>query len=349
MKTMMKSHRNAHSRLLGSLALVAFTTAAVGAVATAAPVEPAAGAAAQAAQYQNLQVLPADINRDALGRMMVDNLLGLGLPRRDGEGCLYCHVGDFDRPRDTWDYGSDDKVAKRKARAMMAMMASINDDHLAGLEARMSPDFEVSCATCHAGRIDPRPLPDILTETYRNDGIDETIARYRRLRSRYLGADAYDFRPAVLARLAGRFAGSGAFADAIVLASLNAEIHPDAGNANGTVLMLELQQSYAVDGVEAALQLFDGLSSGNRSRWVDYSLLDSLGWTINRRGDEDASVTIFRHNLERYPDQYIPHESLADALIFGNGREEGIALYESWLQEHPDHETARRRLTGLKQ
>ena len=66
--------------------------------------------------YENLQVLPSDISEDALNRIMLGNLRGLGLPRLEGRGCLFCHVGDMDRPRDEWDYASDEKLTKRKAR-----------------------------------------------------------------------------------------------------------------------------------------------------------------------------------------------------------------------------------------
>ena len=37
---------------------------------------------------QNLQVLPQDISSSALNLVMIDNLRGLGLPRRQSEGCL---------------------------------------------------------------------------------------------------------------------------------------------------------------------------------------------------------------------------------------------------------------------
>lgn len=54
-------------------------------------------------RYTNLQVLPADISDRELGNVMLANLQGLGLRRRGGEGCLYCHAGSMDVPRDTWD------------------------------------------------------------------------------------------------------------------------------------------------------------------------------------------------------------------------------------------------------
>ena len=87
--------------------------------------------------YENLQVLPGDISEDALNEVMLGNLRGLGLPRLEGRGCLFCHVGDMDRPRGEWDYASDEKLTKRKARVMMAMVREINGEHLPQLKARL--------------------------------------------------------------------------------------------------------------------------------------------------------------------------------------------------------------------
>ncbi len=55
------------------------------------------------AGFENLQVLPQNISLDDLGEIMPGNLRGLGLRRLAGEGCLFCHVGDMEQPRDTWD------------------------------------------------------------------------------------------------------------------------------------------------------------------------------------------------------------------------------------------------------
>ena len=61
-----------------------------------------AQAEVQDASFENLQVLPNDISRGALRGVMIENLRGLGLPRRQNEGCLFCHVGDMERPTDEW-------------------------------------------------------------------------------------------------------------------------------------------------------------------------------------------------------------------------------------------------------
>jgi tetratricopeptide (TPR) repeat protein len=279
---------------------------------------------------------------------MLDNLRGLGLPRRGGEGCLFCHVGDMDVPRDTWDWASDDKLEKRKARDMMAMVAAINNDHLGDLEERSAPDLQVGCVTCHAGRTDPRPLTDVLRSAYADDGIEGVMTRYRELRARYFAADAYDFRSTALAGLAGEIAGTGALDDAIELAGANVDVYPNDGTANGTLLLLELHRARAAGGIAAALSLFDEIAAGERAMWAGYSVLDSLGWTLFRRGNTDDALVVFRANLERFADQYIPNESLADALIQTDEQEAGVRLFEAWLEKHPDHETARRRLRALR-
>jgi len=57
-----------------------------------------------------------------------------------GVECEYCHVRD--------DFASDDKPAKRTARAHFAMIARLNKDDFSG-------ENKVSCWTCHRGK--PKP------------------------------------------------------------------------------------------------------------------------------------------------------------------------------------------------
>ncbi len=98
---------NARNRWLGVVVVAALLTAAAARPTGAQDANP---------RYTNLQVLPSDISDAELGQIMLDNLSGLGLQRRAGEGCLYCHAGSLDVPRNEWDYASDEKPAKEKAR-----------------------------------------------------------------------------------------------------------------------------------------------------------------------------------------------------------------------------------------
>lgn len=301
-------------------------------------------------EFQNLQVLPSDTSRDAVLDVMLTNLEGLGLPRRDGEGCLYCHVGAPDTPRQEWDYASDEKVAKRKARRMMAMVQEINERHLEALESRVDTGFRVTCATCHAGRTDPRPLTDLLQSEYEAGGVDALLGRYRELRERYYAADAYDFRPGVLSSLAGTLVDEGGFDDALAVAEFNARLHPEDASVNATVILLDLRREYQVGGVEAVLAGYARIASGARARWVSYRVLDALGWGLSRRDQKADALALFRSNLDLFPDEYIPHESLADALYFDQSDiDRAIEIYAGWLERHPDHEVARRRLMNLRE
>ena len=210
------------------------------------------GLAQEPPAYTNLQVLPADISRDELLDVMLDNLHGLGLPRRSGEGCLYCHVGSTETPRSSWDYASDDNPMKAKARVMMRMVAEINEGFLARLDSRVAPDLEVSCQTCHAGRTDPSPLPDLLLREYNAGGIEALEEAYRVARARYYERDTYDFRVGTLVGVGDVLAGMGKVADAARALELNIEFS-DSPQAWGALIRLRLSEALQANGPAAMI------------------------------------------------------------------------------------------------
>lgn len=301
-----------------------------------------------AQEYENLQVLDKNISREALGEVMVANTAGLGLPRRQGEGCLYCHVGDMDTPRNEWDFASDDKRQKRTARAMMAMTMEINEQHLAGLDDRIDPAFTVTCQSCHRGRVDPRPLAEVLESAYDEGGYENLEDRYWKLRRRYYGAGAYNFRPITLVRMTNAMAAGGAYDEAIQIARLNEEANPDDLLAPRARFGLEITRELERDGVEAALDVFDTGRSGERDGVVDTSVLDRIGWRLHRADRVEDALRVFRHNLEQFPAEYVVHASLADGLWFGGDREAGYTVLEAWVSANPDHDSGRRRLLNMQ-
>ena len=81
---------------------------------------------------ENLKVLPDGVKGRELGAVMRGFAMGLGVR------CQYCHGGKAGQefnPRDltTFDFASDEKPAKQKARLMLKMVKSINETQLAGL------------------------------------------------------------------------------------------------------------------------------------------------------------------------------------------------------------------------
>lgn len=295
-------------------------------------------------QYENLKVLPEDISEDALNEIMLQNLRGLGLRRLAGEGCLFCHVGDLEQPRSEWDWPSDEKPTKRKARVMMAMVQSINQQHLTQLEERIDSTFQVTCQSCHKGRTDPRPLGQVILAAYEAGGIDSAVSRYRALRERYLGSDAYDFRVSVLTSVATELSTRKAFDDAIALAGLNAEVHPEDAGAAIVRVRLVLERTASTEGIEAALAQFDEMDA----EVVHPFVLDWLGWRLRRQGREMEGNVALRRNLEKFPDDYVPNESVAFILDDGGDKAGAVRLLEAWLERHPDHARARRLLVNIR-
>ncbi len=302
----------------------------------------------RATRYKNLKVLSPDISRDQLSAIMLENLRGLGLPRLEGRGCLFCHVGSLDQSRSEWNYASDDKLTKRKARTMLQMVAAINGDHLARLEDRIAPNLRVTCNTCHAGRTDPRPLEEVLLATYTASGIDSTIARYRSLRARYFGGDAYDFRIGVLDGLATRLADDKAIDNAITIAALNAEVNPDDVRATRAWVQLRLERTIDAEGVASALGQLESITKELPPGVWTPELLDGLGWRLRRSDRAEAGNALIRANLTRFPKEYTANESMAFILHDAGKREEAYGILERWLRQHPDHDRARRLLTNLR-
>ena len=300
------------------------------------------------AEFENLKVLPPDISRDDLGEIMLDNLRGLGLRRLAGEGCLFCHVGDMEQPRDSWDYASDDKPTKRKARVMMAMVQAINQDHLTNLETRIDSNHRVTCYTCHAGRTDPRPLVTVLWESYEAGGIDSAQSHYRVLRGRYFGGDAYDFRVGALSGLATGMADRGAFDDAIAMAALNVEVFPNEAAAKRVWVRYRFERTINASGVDAALNELDRMEPELAEGVVSPSILDVVGWRLFRRDRKPEATAILSHNLEKFPEEYIPNESMAFILNERGDKEPALRILERWLEKHPTHDRARNLLINLR-
>ena len=171
-------------------------------------------------EFQNLKVLPEDIDKQELVGMMRAFSGALGVR------CWYCHVGEEGKPLRTFDFASDEKSGKRVAREMLKMLGEINAT-VGKIDTGHDPKLEVSCATCHHGVSRPRGMRDILEEVHGADGIEAALARYRELREEYYGGYAYDFDPGPLNLFAESLVKQGKLDEALAVQQMNAEFHPD--------------------------------------------------------------------------------------------------------------------------
>src|SRR6185503_17501857 len=110
---------------------------------------------------------------------------------------------------------------------MMRMVLAINQDYLSKVADRNTPPSVVTCATCHRGIAQPRPVQQVIVSAYDAGGIDSAKAAYRALRERYYGSAAYDFGEVPLADVAAAVSRMGAkIEDVERLLALNVEMNP---------------------------------------------------------------------------------------------------------------------------
>lgn len=102
--------------------------------------------------YKNLKVLPKNISKDDLGKVMDGFKTSLGVK------CGYCHAPS-EVEKGKLDFSSDAKPEKDMARMMMKMTANINKKFFHIKDAK-NPNalLPVTCITCHNGKQHPETL-----------------------------------------------------------------------------------------------------------------------------------------------------------------------------------------------
>jgi hypothetical protein len=104
----------------------------------------------QEAQYTNLKVLPKNISKAELDKVMSGFKTALGVK------CNFCHAPNAEGKMD---FASDAKPEKNMARMMMKMTANINKKFFHIKDAK-NPDevLAVTCITCHNGKPHPETV-----------------------------------------------------------------------------------------------------------------------------------------------------------------------------------------------
>jgi len=168
---------------------------------------------------ENLQYFPKDISREALTQRMREFSFALGVR------CQYCHAGGNGITFEGVSFGSDEKPAKVKARAMLRMVEQINTVALAQLPSRSQPRVAVECSTCHRGLAVPKSLQTTLFEVAQAESVPAAIARYRDLRRNAL-LGQYNFGEWEINELARRLDEAKKPEAAIALLEMNGEFYP---------------------------------------------------------------------------------------------------------------------------
>src|SRR6188472_649387 len=139
-------NRAPRSKLLLAAACASFAIACTHNFASAQSAPPAVATSTATATFKNLQVLPKDTTREQIFPIMKGFAQGLGVR------CTHCHVGVEGQPLSTFDFASDSKPEKAKARAMLRMVHRINEEDFG---VKQFADVKVTCYTCHRGATKP--------------------------------------------------------------------------------------------------------------------------------------------------------------------------------------------------
>lgn len=217
---------------------------------------PAATAQQWPPEIKNLQHFAADTEVGELIGTMRDFAFALGVR------CQYCHVGEEGQPIATFDFASDQKETKRKARIMLSMVERINGELLAGLDVEPAGRLRVECVTCHRGAARPEQLADILVRVASEEGGEAAVARYRELREEHLEGQAYDFGESTLMRAAERLARSDRLDAAAELLGLDLELNPGSSWALMTLAAVEERRGELAAAI-AALEQLEAANPGN--------------------------------------------------------------------------------------
>jgi len=189
---------------------------------------------------KNLTVLPKDISAEDLRDSMKAISLGTGFR------CSSCHIGEEGQALTSYDFVSDEKELKSRARIMMQMVNAINDGHLATLGDNR---VRVNCVTCHRGVNKPYMTADILTQAAEQGGQKKMLSEYMSLREQYYGTHSYDFSDFTMVEFAGSRAAAGHNDEATSILDITLEQNPQSFMALVLYAQIEQQQGNAENAI----------------------------------------------------------------------------------------------------
>jgi hypothetical protein len=171
----------------------------------------------------NLKVLPKDTHAEQLRETMGMFVRGLGVR------CTFCHVGKEGEPLSSYEFPSDEKANKNRAREMLRMVHSINE-RLQTIDFGEGERVTVTCATCHRGRPRPTTMVEELREAYTKSGASGAIAHFNELRDRFYARGTLDFTERPLNTFGYELLGKDDVEGAIAVLRFNAQEFPESGN-----------------------------------------------------------------------------------------------------------------------
>jgi len=215
---------------------------------------------------KNLEVLPEDISAEDLRQTM------RGFVHGTGSRCSGCHVGKVEADLNTYDFSLDDKENKLTARKMIQLVRDINENISDLFPNSDEPPITVTCATCHRGQAKPEMIEDVVLQTLHDEGLDQSVTKFRELRERYYGGYTFDFSERVLMRIAEDLGGRNELDAAMMFVNLNLEYFPQ---SSGTYV-LRAQVLTEQGDIDAARSDYETALEMEPDSWWIKEQLDNL-------------------------------------------------------------------------
>ena len=195
-------------------------------------------------KFENLKVLPEDIEKAKLVGIMKKFTSALGVR------CVNCHVGDASIGFSSFEFASDEKELKTKARFMLNMVNQINSELLVNLNTSEREKLEVQCVTCHRGQRRPILISDTLMSVNNSGGIDSLVNEFKDLRENYYGRHTFDFGERTLSRIGSDLQALGDMSGVISILTLNAEYFPESSQNYAQLAFAYLEMGDTTSAVE---------------------------------------------------------------------------------------------------
>lgn len=291
--------------------------------------------------FTNLKALPRDIGQ----RELID--LMAGFTRALGVRCTYCHVGEEGEPLGSYDFVSDEKSTKLKARAMIEMVRRINEEDLAALPDRAEPRLQVRCMTCHRGVTEPRTLQDLLLQAYAGGGLASTLAVYDSLRREYYGSAAYDFGEVPLVDVANIIRRDGALGDGVRLHELNVQMNPTSGFAKWQHAVSALLLAFS-EGEAAGSARYAALRDAYGQETFSPFVFGQIGAALLQQGLAREAVALHELSIDAHPASSQLHAALGAAQAAAGDIGLAIASYERAIELDPQNADAVQSLRELR-
>ena len=109
-----------------------------------------------------------------------------------------------------------------------------------------------------------------------------------------------------------------------------------------------LYQSMEENGIDETMQNIEQLLSDNGYKIVSSRQLNFLGYTLLGEENLNMALAIFQLNVQLFPEEANPYDSLGDAYLKKGDTELAIESFKKALEKDPGFESSKRKLEKLK-